>query len=138
MDIILERDFDVIGVSECDIQDFDPKRPFKWTGYRTFFLMERDGCDKKRLLCFVKSTIEVKERTDLMSDKLSNVWIEIQGKHQKILICTAYREFSYIVTPRQMSGTIHVPIQGPLRTPKEHFLNARMLLKIRASVSQIF
>ena len=82
------------------------------------FLMEKEGCDKKRLLCFVKSTIEVKERTDLMSDKLSNVWIEIQGKHQKILICTAYREFSYIVTPRQMSGTIHVPIQGPLRTPK--------------------
>ena len=43
LDIILERDFDVIGVSECDIQDFDPKRPFKWTGYRTFF----DG--KRRL-----------------------------------------------------------------------------------------
>ena len=68
MDIILERDFDVIGVSECDIQDFDPKWPFKWTGYRTFFLMEREGCDKKRLLCFVKSTIKAKERTDLMSD----------------------------------------------------------------------
>ena len=67
--------------------------------------MEREGCDKKRLLCFVKSTIEAKERTDLMSDKLSNVWIEIQGKHQKILICTAYREFSDLVTPGQMSGT---------------------------------
>ena len=67
--------------------------------------MEKEGCDKKRLLCFVKSTIEVKERTDLMSDKLSNVWIEIQGKHQKILICTAYRKFSDLVTPGQMSGT---------------------------------
>ena len=65
MDINLERDFDVIGVSECDIQDYNPKRPFKWTGYRTFFLMEREGCDKKRLLRFVKSTIEVKERADM-------------------------------------------------------------------------
>ena len=35
----------------------------------------------------------------------SNVWIEIQGKHQKILICTAYRKFSDLVTPGQMSGT---------------------------------
>ena len=33
------------------------------------------------------------------------MWIEIQGKHQKILICTAYREFSDLVTPGQMSGT---------------------------------
>ena len=55
----------------------------------------------------------------------SNVLIEIQGKHQKILICTAYREFSYIVTPRQMSGTIHVPIQGPLRTLKKTFFKCQ-------------
>ena len=95
----------VSGVSECDLEDFDPVRPFTWAGYRTFFPLEREGCGKKRLLCFVKSSIEVKERTDLMSDKLSNVWIEIQGNHQKILICTVYREFGDLVSPGQLSDT---------------------------------
>ena len=32
---------------------------------------------------------------------------------------------------------IQVPIQGPLRTPKKPFLNARMRLEIGASLSQV-
>ena len=35
------------------------------------FLMDTEGCDKKRLLCFVKSTVEVKERTDLIIHAIS-------------------------------------------------------------------
>ena len=34
-------------------------------------------------------------------------------------------------------ASIHVPIQGPLRTPKNLFLNARIQLEIGASVSQV-
>ena len=51
----------------------------------------------------MKDTIEVKERTDLMDEKLSNVWLEVVGAKQKTLICTVYREFSNLVVKGQMS-----------------------------------
>ena len=38
---------------------------------------------------------------------------------------------------KKLIGTIHVPIQGPLRTPKKPFLNARMRLEIEASESKV-
>ena len=31
---------------------------------------------------------------DLMSSLLSNIWLEIQGKGQKIIVCVMYREFN--------------------------------------------
>ena len=48
----------------------------------------------KRLICFVKVCIEAKQRDDLMSESLSNVWLEIKGINQKVLICAIYREFN--------------------------------------------
>ena len=56
--------------------------------------MERPGTSTKRLLCFVKESIEVVQRSDLMSKSLSSVWLEINAKSQKILINLVYREFS--------------------------------------------
>ena len=39
-------------------------------------------------------SIEVIQQNDLMSNSLSNIWLEIKGKGQKILICAIYREFN--------------------------------------------
>ena len=55
-----------------------------------------------RLICFVKLSIEVKQRTDLMSDQIPSIWLELISGKQKILICTVYRELSNLVTPGQM------------------------------------
>ena len=38
-----------------------------------------------------------------MSDMFSSVWLEIRNNGQKILICTAYREFSDLTNKDQMS-----------------------------------
>ena len=38
-----------------------------------------------------------------MSDQLSNVWLEIDGKNQKILVCTMYREFNSLTGKGQMT-----------------------------------
>ena len=65
-------------------------------GYRpfnTFFPLKRPGSNKKRLLCFVKDNLEVTQRSDLMSNTISSVWLELKTKSQKILICTIYREW---------------------------------------------
>ena len=49
----------------------------------------------KRILCFVKEDVEVKERTDLMSPHISSVWLEHKPSNgKKILVCLTYREFN--------------------------------------------
>ena len=78
----------VCSVSEVDIEDFDEKKPFTIKGCNTYYPLQKTGTNTKRLLCFVKDSIEVKQRNDLMSNLLSNVWMEIKGSNQKILICT--------------------------------------------------
>ena len=90
---IMNQNCDICSVSEVDIDDFDEKRPFSIEGYNTFFPLERPCTNKKRLLCFVKVSIDVLQRNDLMSNIVSNVWLEIKEKGQKILICAIYCQF---------------------------------------------
>ena len=100
---IRENDFDVCSVCEVDIENFDIKNPFSLGGYQTFFPLERTGTSTKRLICFVKEDIQVTQRSDLMSDMFSSDWLEIRNNGQKILICTAYCEFSDLTNKDQMS-----------------------------------
>ena len=90
-------------MSEVDIENFDEKKPFSIHGYRTFFPLERPCTTTKRLICFVKDNIEVKQRNDLMSELFSSVWLEVRANSQKILICTLYQEFSDLTKKEKMS-----------------------------------
>ena len=38
-----------------------------------------------------------------MSESLSNVWLEIKGINQKVLICAIYREFNELTGKGQMN-----------------------------------
>ena len=98
-----ELDFDICAVSEVDIKDFDETKPFSIKGFNTHFPPQRPGSNTKRILCFTKSNIEVKQRDDLMSSLLSNIWLEIQGKGHKIIICVMYREFNDLTGNGTMS-----------------------------------
>ena len=100
---IRENDLDVCSVCEVDIENFDIKNPFSLRGYQTLFPLERTGTSTKRLICFVKDDIQVSQRSDLMSDMFSSVWLEIRNNAQKILICKAYREFSDLTNKDQLS-----------------------------------
>jgi hypothetical protein len=91
---IEEHELDICAVSEVDIKDFDETKPFSIEGFNTYFPLQRPGTNTKPILCFTRSNIEVKLRDDLMSSLLSNIWLEIQGKGQKIIICVMYREFN--------------------------------------------
>ena len=94
---INEKNCDICSVSEVDLEDFDEKKPFSIKGYNTYFPLTRTGTSKKRLICFVKNYIEVKQRDDLMSELLSNVWLEVKGTNQKILICAIYRGVFFLL-----------------------------------------
>jgi len=101
--LIQEQSCDICSFSEVDIVDFDEKKPFSMEGFKTFFPLKRTGTNTKRLICLVKIGIEAKQRDDLMSEHLSNVWIEIEGINQKVLICAIYREFNDLTSSGQMN-----------------------------------
>ena len=103
--LMQEQNCDVCSFSEVDIEDFNEKKPFSIEGFKTFFPLKRTGSNKKRLICLVKVEIETKQRDDLMSEALSNVWLEINGINQKVLICAMYREFNDLTGKGQMSTT---------------------------------
>ena len=93
--MIEEEELDIIGVSETDLKDFDESLPYTLRGFKTFWPLKRSETNMKRMLCFVKQDVEVRERTDLMSPHISSIWLEhkpLNGK--KILLCLAYREFN--------------------------------------------
>ncbi|MCP3931383.1 MAG: endonuclease/exonuclease/phosphatase family protein, partial [Bacteroidetes bacterium] len=91
---IKENDFDICALSEVDIKYLDDKKPFSIEGFKTYFPLQRPGSITTRIICLIKQNIEVTLRDDLMSNLLSNIWLEIQGKGQKIIICVMYREFN--------------------------------------------
>ena len=100
---IIENDFDIFSTSEVDIENYDEDKPFTLKGYKTFHPIQRPGTSTKRLLCFVKNNLEVIQRNDLMSNVVSNIWLQISGAKQKVLICTVYREFSDLSGKGQMT-----------------------------------
>ena len=100
---VQEQNIDILGVSEVDLEDFDEKKPFSIKGYDTFFHLERPCAKTKRLLCFTKENIEVVQRSNLMCNLLSNIWLEITTKIQKFLICVIYRKFSDLSSKGQMT-----------------------------------
>ena len=47
---------------------------------------------------FDLGSIEVNQRSNLMSDLLSSVWFEIKGKSQKVIIFAIYCKFPMTIT----------------------------------------
>ena len=78
-----KNNVDIFTVSEAELEEFDEKKPFSLKGFGTFFPMDRKGTSTKRLLCFVRESIEVKQRTDFMCPELSIVWLEVMGANKK-------------------------------------------------------
>ena len=62
MNRIHDKNLDILGVSEVDIEDLDEKKPFTIKGFKTYFPLQRIGSNKRRLLCFVEDSLEAKQR----------------------------------------------------------------------------
>ena len=103
---INELNCGICNVCEVDIEDFDEQKPFTIIGYNTYFPIQRLGTSKTCLLCFVKDSIEVKMREDLMPSMVANVWLEIQGKNQKMLICLMYQESNDLTSKLSIENQI--------------------------------
>ena len=92
---MINEEIDIIGISETDLPNFDEKKPYSLMGFKTFYPLQRQEKNIKRLLVFVKQDVEVEERKDLMSKDISTVWLEYRPhKGKKFLICLCYREFN--------------------------------------------
>ena len=67
--------------------------------YRTFFSKTLDNEELKcsRISVFAHKDLIVKERSDLMSDLFSSVWLEVGlPRQKKLLVCNLYREWQYL------------------------------------------
>ena len=80
---INENKCDICCVSEYDLEYVDESKPFSIKGFKTYFPLQWPGTNTKRLLCFVNERIEVIQRTDLMSNLISTVWLELRGSNKK-------------------------------------------------------
>ena len=72
MSMLINEDIDIMKVSETDLI-FDEKKPFSLEGFKTFYPLQRQERNVKRMLLFVRNDIEVEERRDLMSPDISTV-----------------------------------------------------------------
>ena len=75
-------------------------------GFKTFYPLQRQERNVKRMLVFVRNDIEIEERRDLMSPDISTVWLEYKPhKGKKFLICQKYIEFSQ--KPKEFSQKLN-------------------------------
>ena len=89
------EEIDVLILTETDMEDIDEKNPPILDGYTTITPLKRTK-NKTRILTFVKPELKIKQRTDLMNDKVSSIWIEIEPEKEgetTALIGGLYREF---------------------------------------------
>ena len=61
---------------KTDLKNFDEKKPYSLEGFKTYYPLQRQENNIKRLLVFVRNEIEIEERKDLMSPNISTVWLE--------------------------------------------------------------
>ena len=71
----------------------------------------------------MKDNLDITQRSDLMSNTISSVWLKLKTKSQKILICTIYREWD------NLDGN------GPLNTGQHtenlHILQSQIEIAIK-------
>ena len=89
------EEIDVLILTETDMEDIDEKNPPILDGYTTITPLKRTK-NKTRILTFVKPELKMKQRTDLMNDRVSSIWLEIEPESEgetTALIGGLYREF---------------------------------------------
>ena len=84
-------DCGVVALHEVELKD---SVTFALQGFQTFYPKKNEV---KRSILLVKEEIEAIERTDIMSDSITSIWIEVKGTdNRKILMGTYYREFGQL------------------------------------------
>ena len=106
IETIHRNNIDIMCLSEAQIHNYYPTKPFTIKGFKTYLPLEREKSTTVRLICLVKEDLEVKLREDLMSSQICTVWLETNGKDgKKVLLSFMYREFNDLAECGKLSIT---------------------------------
>ena len=99
----------VLGITESAFKKSHDKEDVYIQDYNLYFSKTLDNPNLaiSRSCVYVHKYINVKLRTDLMSDSFSSVWLELgKPRQKKILVCVLYREWQYVNQPDDSSRTV--------------------------------
>ena len=98
INILKEENVDIMFLTETDSKTIKKDTDFQIAGYDTVLpLIEKDN-DNIRIIALVSQKIrnKVKTRSDLMSDAIPSIWLEVKENVNKItLVSGFYREWSH-------------------------------------------
>ena len=89
----------ILGISECSFKKTHDKNDATIEDYTTYFskTLENDDLNVSRITVYTHKELVVKERTDLMTDTFSTIWLELGlPRKRKILVCDLYRDLQYL------------------------------------------
>ena len=89
----------ILGISENSFKKSHDKVDANIEDYTTYFskTLENENLNVSRITVFTQKDLVVKERSDLMNDTFSSVWLEIGlPRKKKILVCNLYRDWQYL------------------------------------------
>ena len=97
--IIEEYKPHILGISESSLRSHEDQNNAILENYKTFFpkTLQNENLNTSRITVFTHTDLVVKERSDLMNDRFSSIWLEVGlPRQRKILICNLYREWQYL------------------------------------------
>ena len=118
----------LLGISESCFTKNHSKDDVRLENYKVVFAKTLDNLsiNVSRVSLFAHNDVQVKVRSDLMSDKFSSIWVELGHRNQKkILVCNLYREWKYL---NQIDGTSK-SIQAQLVRWQNLFINGNKLFR---------
>ena len=89
----------IFGVSESSFRLSHDKADATIEDYSTYFskTLENETLQVSRVTVFTHKDLIVKERSDLMNNTFSSIWLELGlPRRKKILVCNLYRDWQYL------------------------------------------
>ena len=99
----------VLGLSEANLRKDDDLSEVEFPDYNIHICPTIDNPTHgvSRVVVYTHKSLVAKSRPDLMNPMISAVWLEVRlPKHQKFLICNAYREWGYPNQPDKSSHSL--------------------------------
>ena len=99
----------ILGISEANLLKRHDVNDVQIENYKLFHsnTIFNNDIEASRVVVYVHNEIACKLREDLMNDKFSSIWLEINlPRQKKFLVCHAYRDWQYLNQGNKVSKSL--------------------------------
>jgi exonuclease III len=103
----------ILGISEANFLKKHDSQDVQIENYKLYFsnTLGNDRIEASRVVVYVHNDVVCKVRQDLMNDKFSSIWLEINiPRQKKFLVCQAYRDWQYLNQGNKESKSIEAQL----------------------------